>query len=131
MDSTYKQFFTVVRCNHGRYYAKEENTGMIVAPDPGYFIKTKEEKEICENLIHQGYLPLTEEVAKVYGSSFEKASISLKEYDQYDEVLKRDGSYYIEKIKSFCNDSYESDLSELEGYFFKLENPTVKNFHNR
>lgn len=131
VDTTYKQFFTVVRCNHGRYYAKEENTGMIVAPDPGYFMKTREEKEVCENLIQQGYLLLTEEVAKVYGSGFEKASISLKEYDKYDEILKRDGNYYIEKIKNFSNSSYESDLSELEGYFFELEIPIPKNFHNR
>ena len=56
VDTTYKQFFTAVRCNHGRYYAKEENTGMMVAPDPGYFMKTPEEKEICEKIIHQGYL---------------------------------------------------------------------------
>ena len=38
IDSTYRQFFSTMRCNEGRYHKEEENTGLKVAPDPGYFI---------------------------------------------------------------------------------------------
>lgn len=125
IDPTYKQFFTAVRCNHGRYYAKEENTGMIVAPDPGYFMKSREEIEVCENLIQNGYLLLTEPVAKIYGSGFQKASISLENYDQYDIISNYDGNYYIDRIKN-SSSKYCTDFEELDGYAFELEIPEEK-----
>lgn len=129
IDPTYKQFFTAVRCNHGRYYAKEENTGMIVAPDPGYFMKTKKEKEISSSIIKNGYILLTKEVAKVYGDGFKKASISLENYHDYNNI-NYDGSYYIEKIKNSTND-YCTDLEELSGYAFEIDIPNIKNINNR
>lgn len=125
IDPTYKQFFTAVRCNHGRFYAKEENTGMIVAPDPGYFMKTSIEKEICKDIIKNGFTLLTEEVAYVYGSGFKKASISLENYGLHDVISNYDGSFYINMIKNNSKD-YCADLSELEEYGFDLDIPGVK-----
>lgn len=56
IDTTYRQFFTTNRCNEGRYYQEEENTGLKVAPDPGYFI---EDEEFARNLMRNGYIELT------------------------------------------------------------------------
>jgi hypothetical protein len=39
IDVTFRQFFSTVRCNYGRYFTEEENTGICTAPDPGFFIE--------------------------------------------------------------------------------------------
>lgn len=130
IDPTYKQFFTAVRCNHGRYYAKEENTGLITAPDPGYFMNDIHEKEISEKLISNGYIELTEQVAKVYGSGFEKSSITLENYNNHNIISSNNGAYYISRIKN-TSSNYCTDLEELEGYAFELDIPNSKNISNR
>ena len=126
IDPTYKQFFTVVRCNFGRFYAKEENTGKIVAPDPGYFMKTREEINICQELISKGYLPLTEEVAKIYGTGFQKASISLKNTAYYNQISSYTGKDYLQKIKTSGKD-YMMNPRDLEGYDWKIDFSNHKN----
>lgn len=130
IDPTYKQFFTAVRCNHGRYYAKEENTGLIVAPDPGYFMKSNKEKMVAETIIKNGFILLTDEVAKVYGDGFEKASISLDDYNKHDVISTYTGSYYINKIKNTSTE-YCTELEELEGYAFEFDIPSNKNISNK
>lgn len=126
IDPTYKQFFTAVRCNHGRYYAKEENTGLVIAPDPGYFMRTDEEKMIAEAIIRNGFILFSEEVARVYGAGFEKASISLENYSRYDEIFNRTGNYYIDRIKS-TSGQYCIGFGELEDYAFEIDVPVKKN----
>ncbi len=130
IDPTYKQFFTVVRCNLGRFYAKEENTGKIVAPDPGYFMKTEEEKEMSKQLIYNGYLPLTEKVAKIYGSGFQKASVSLENVSDYDQIRLFTGKDYIQKIKETAGD-YAMPLEDFEGNYLELEIPNFKKHSKR
>ena len=125
IDPTYKQFFTTVRCNHGRYYAKEENTGLIVAPDPGYFMKTEKEIEISKSIIENGYILLTEEVAKIYGDGFKKASISLENYYENELLSNNTGKYYIDRIKN-TSTNYYIDISKLEGYAFDFDIPNSK-----
>ena len=75
IDSTYRQFFSTMRCNEGRYYTEEENTNLKVAPDPGYFIT---DINFAKTLMKDGYIELTKENAKKYGEAFYKASITLK-----------------------------------------------------
>ena len=72
IDTTYRQFFTTNRCNEGRYYQEEENTGLKVAPDPGYFV---EDENFARNLMRNGYIELTKETATKYGEAFNKAKI--------------------------------------------------------
>ena len=40
IDTTYRQFFTSIRCNEGMYLNKSNE---INRPDPGFFVKNKEE----------------------------------------------------------------------------------------
>ena len=61
IDTTYRQFFTTNRCNEGRYYQEEENTGLKVAPDPGYFVEDKDfEKRFkfhsAAKSVHHGFV---------------------------------------------------------------------------
>lgn len=52
IDPTYRQFFSSVRCNEGRYYTLEENTGLVANPDPGYFVKDeKAARELLKMVI--------------------------------------------------------------------------------
>lgn len=120
IDSTYRQFFTTNRCNEGRYHQAEENTGLKVAPDPGYFV---EDESFARNLMRNGYVPLTKENATKYGEAFYKASISLEK----QENLNNSNINYYENIIN-SNEDYKVDKEELEGLNIKFRdnNKTIK-----
>lgn len=120
IDSTYRQFFTTNRCNEGRYHQEEENTGLKVAPDPGYFV---EDESFARNLMRNGYVPLTKENATKYGEAFYKASISLEK----QENLNNSNINYYENIIN-SNEDYKVDKEELEGLNLKFRdsNKTMK-----
>lgn len=107
IDTTYRQFFSSVRCHYGRYYTKEENTGMIANPDPGYFV---EDKEFAIKLMKDGFLLLDEESAMLYGKPFYLSSLELQSF----EKLKDKNIHYYEMI---LNDrgSYSVNMYDLEG----------------
>lgn len=113
IDSTYRQFFTTNRCNEGRYYQEEENTGLKVAPDPGYFM---EDETFARNLMRNGYVPLTRENAKKYGEAFYKASIPL---EKKENLNSSNINYYENIINS--NEDYKVDKEELEGLNLKFK----------
>lgn len=118
IDSTYRQFFSTVRCNEGRYYIEEENTGLKVAPDPGYFVT---DENFAKTLMKDGYIELTKENAEKYGEAFYKASIPLKELDKLDAKFNKD--YY--SLILLDNEDYPIRKSELEG--LNLEFPKTSN----
>ena len=118
IDSTYRQFFSTMRCNEGRYYTEEENTNLKVAPDPGYFIT---DIDFAKTLMKDGYIELTKETAIKYGSSFYKASIPLKELEKLDTKDNKD--YY--SLILLDNADYIVRRSELEG--LNLEFPKTSN----
>ena len=118
IDSTYRQFFSTMRCNEGRYYTEEENTNLKVAPDPGYFIT---DIDFAKTLMKDGYIELTKENAKKYGEAFYKASIPLKELEKLDTKANKD--YY--SLILLDNADYIVRKSELEG--LNLEFPKTSN----
>ena len=118
IDSTYRQFFSTMRCNEGRYYTEEENTNLKVAPDPEYFIT---DENFAKTLMKDGYIELTKENAKKYGEPFYKASISLKELYKLD--IKDNKDYY--SLILLDNADYIVRKSELEG--LNLEFPKTSN----
>ncbi|HIS38455.1 MAG TPA: hypothetical protein IAB45_02985 [Candidatus Onthousia faecavium] len=115
IDVTYRQFFTTNRCNEGRYYTEEENTGLLMAPDPGYFV---EDALFAKTLMKDGYIELTDENAKKYGEAFYKAGIPLKDLDRKSMKQK---DYYTQII--FDDEDYVVNRFELEG--INLEFPIV------
>ena len=116
IDSTYRQFFSTMRCNEGRYYTEEENTNLKVAPDPGYFIT---DIDFAKTLMKDGYIELTKENAKKYGEAFYKASISLKNIKSLHNL---NIDYYSNII--FNNEYYKVNKNELEG--LNLVFPIIK-----
>lgn len=111
---------------------ENEDTGKILAPDIGYFMKSDEEKSVCSSIIKNGYILLDDNVAKIYGSGFKLASIPAihnDSYDlEYDKVLNEDGNYFKNCILN-DNGRYCSSINELEDYGFDLEIPISKNIH--
>ncbi len=116
IDSTYRQFFSTMRCNEGRYYTEEENTNLKVAPDPGYFVT---DEIFAKALMKDGYIELTKDNAKKYGEAFHKASIPLKELGK--EVPNKDEKYYEAILLN--DEDYIIRRSELEGLnlFFPIQ----------
>ena len=116
IDATYRQFFSTMRCNEGRYYTEEENTNLKVAPDPGYFVT---DEIFAKDLMKDGYIELTKDNAKKYGEAFHKASIPLKELGK--EVPNKDEKYYEAILLN--DEDYIIRRSELEGLnlFFPIQ----------
>ena len=108
IDSTYRQFFSTMRCNVGRYYTEEENTGFKVAPDPGYFIT---DRDFAKTLMKDGYIELNKENAKKYGETFYKAGISLKDIKLFDNS---NIDYYSNIMLN--NEDYKVNKTELDGF---------------
>lgn len=117
IDPTYRQFFTGVRCNEGRYYMSIEDNN-VLGPDPGYFMDNNEKIQFSNELINNGFIVLNDDNAKIYGDGFSYSNIPLSKFS--DESLIVDntpGSYYVEKINNTSSD-YFLDISDLEDYGF-------------
>lgn len=119
IDVTYRQFFSTVRCNYGRYYTKEENTLLDTAPDPGYFVK---DVDFARNLLGNGYIILNDDTAKKYGESFYLASL-LK-----DEPRKDDNKNYYNDI---LNSSSDYKISDFDFVGFNTSIPSEEKLTNR
>lgn len=91
IDASYRQFFTTARCNYGRYYNLNRNSG----PDPGYYVKDFQNGEnIAKEILKKGYTKLTDDALKMYGGSFiaSKLNIDTKnntDYKNADVVFLR------------------------------------------
>lgn len=69
VDITYRQFFLKQNCSKENYFIK--NNKVLIAPDPGFFMINDEESfQIANALVADGYIELTDLVAKKYGDSF-------------------------------------------------------------
>ena len=117
IDPTYRQFFTSIRCNEGRYYTEEENTGKKTAPDPGYFVK---DKSFAKELISNGYIELTKINAYKYGSSFYLSGL-LKD----NKEKEIDINYYQNIIDS--KDEYKISLEELDMFNYNYLKDIINN----
>lgn len=100
LDATYRQFFSSVRCNEGRYYTVEENTGIVANPDPGYFVR---DEDFAKKLLADGYIRLNREIASLYGEPFYLASLGIEQvkknearkFDYYQAILKNSSDYVV------------------------------------
>lgn len=68
LDPTYLQFFSKENCDNHKYVII--NNSICVTPDPGFFVVADNNESVILALLQDGYVELTEEVAKVYGDSF-------------------------------------------------------------
>ena len=107
IDTTYRQFFSSVRCNEGRYYALEKNTGLIANPDPGYFVTNE---QFAKDLMADGYVKFTKESACLYGEAFYLSSLEICKRKDKDD---RNFDYYRAILNS--SSDYSIHYDELEG----------------
>lgn len=107
IDTTYRQFFTSIRCNEGMYL---NNSSDVNRPDPGYFVK---DQEFAKKLMRDGYILLDETTAKLYGEPFYLASL-----DKDDIVIVNNIDFYNNILDSIGD--YKLDIEELEGLEVKF-----------
>lgn len=110
IDITYRQFFSTVRCNEGRYYAKDENYDLETAPDPGYFV---EDKEFAKELMGRGFVELNEVTAKKYGEPFYLSSLKLGE-----EKDKNERNYFMNITELFGD--YSINLIDVDSFDYNF-----------
>lgn len=118
IDTTYRQFFSTVRCNVGRYYLEENDLDIETTPAPGFFV---EDKEFAKKLMGNGYIELIEETAKKYGEPFYLSSLKLGEKN------KRVNYNYLEPIMDTSCD-YSMNLNDINSFNcnFPIEVDEVK-----
>lgn len=68
LDPTYLQFFSKEKCDSHRFVIIDNS--ICVAPDPGFFVVENHNESVILPLLQNGYIELTEKVAKAYGDSF-------------------------------------------------------------
>jgi hypothetical protein len=118
IDITYRQFFSTVRCNYGRYFTEEENTHIKTAPDPGFFV---EDKDFAKELMGRGYILLDKNSAKKYGEPFYLSSLDYDSIKNFNNI--KDDNYFDLILNSSFNNYIISEDS-LEG--FNLSFPSDK-----
>lgn len=107
IDTTYRQFFTTIRCNEGRYYTKDENTNNDAKPDPGYFV---DNILFSKKLMLNGYVELNKLNAEYYGKPFYLSTLNKEDVKNYINI-----NFYDNIISDNIN-SYaisEEDLEQL------------------
>lgn len=100
LDATYRQFFSSVRCNEGRYYTREENTLLVANPDPGYFV---DDEDFTRELLRNGYILLNKKNASIYGEGFYLSSFDINnvnkiknsKLDYYNLILNSNSDYVV------------------------------------
>ena len=105
IDPTYIQFFDKENCDKNKFVVI--NDLVCVTPDPGFFVVNANNVNILLPLLKNGYIELTEDVAKAYGDSFfqTKQGVSLNQIK--NNVTN--GSNYIKWFQK-----YTSKLSKTE-----------------
>ena len=100
IDTTYRRFFTSIKCNEGMYY---KNDNIVNSPDPGYFVK---DIDFVKSLMRDGYVILNDYNAKCYGepfylSSLEKEDMTIVNNINYLDNIMSDNSDYALDSESF------------------------------
>lgn len=94
VDTTYRQFFGILHCNHGTYYNRDEIKGRMAAPDVGYFIiQSVEGREFATELLKKGFILLNPKNAYLYGHSFSNSIASARQGKDVD-VAASPNDYY-------------------------------------
>ena len=111
VDPTYIQFFTKEGCDKSKFVILKDK--VCITPDPGYFISESNSEETVMPLLTDGYIELTDEVAKAYGDSFFQTKVGVTPNQmQYDVAT---GSSYIRWFQHFTSriSKSEEELSDM------------------
>ena len=135
IDATYRQFFLYDKYtnSHGEYINDPE-FGKDVPSIPGYWLlKSKGGREVAEKILSDGYIECTEEVAKLYGDSFELAGRE-RESNRRGRVPSNkeldsgiSGAQYIFNMTSpHCQTKIDYSIEEFDNWGINLNTPLMK-----
>lgn len=140
IDPTFRQFCLKENCNEEKFKKENWIHYDAIAPHPGFFMKREnllklgqtdkyanEAENLCKNIIYNGYFPLNEQTAKLYGDAFTRASTEL---EHQGKVIEMTGMEFINNFNNISNDTYKevgeefytrlpSEIIEAEMPFFK------------
>lgn len=105
IDPSYSQFFLKEKCSSENYLIY--NNTVIKAPDPGYYYLLNRDKQpIAKKILEEGFILLTEDVAKAYADSFYKTRRGKGAYfDMLNTPTDISGAIYL---KAFLKTNIEN-----------------------
>ena len=93
IDLTYRQFFSLAQANDGTFYENQPLLRDRVGPSAGYYVsKSLAGRSFAIDLVKNGYIELTAENAKIYGSGFECETLNKSNYGDLYKIMSRDGN---------------------------------------
>lgn len=116
VDVTYRQFFVAIKATEASYYDGGYYKN-LTGPVAGYYVmQSPGGEEFARSLLKNGYIELTEENARIYGSAFSKQGICLN--SKKDEVLRLETHTGREYIEAMVNnkESYDYTREEMCGF---------------
>lgn len=95
IDLTYRQFFLKEQCKKERFCSCKGIT--YLSPDPGYYYEVNPEHQfIAKTIIENGYVKLTNQIAKIYCDSF---YITRRGYvNEYSNTSNISGNVYLSSL---------------------------------
>ena len=114
LDATYRQFFTTLQCNLGRFYEGDPRFKDKCGPNCGYYLMKDKGRAFATELLSKGYVELTEYNAKAYGTGFSAEGICrVSTHDDVKRILGHSGKEYIDVINNEMLQE-EIDYSRLD-----------------
>lgn len=117
LDASYRQFFTTLRCNEGRYYDLNYKS----SPDCGYYlINYLNGKDVANEILKNGYIELTDDALKKYATAFVATKLNIDTKDTLGQVLNTDLSTLKNTIQNnqteldFDRDEIKEELKIIE-----------------
>ena len=129
IDTTYRQFFSSNHCQKSCFNAENKEEFCLYTPDPGYFMcvantKSKKTVEFAQELLHKGYIELTEENLRMYALGFIYSSIPKEETKLYETVEKISTEELINAILN-KQEEIDYDTSEFDNWGMRIRIPNV------
>ena len=111
LDASYRQYFTSVECSTGRFYLDN----CTHSPSAGYYVcQTEEGKNMASTILKYGFIELTPQIAKLYGSGFSCESLSLETLEKQKEIMAIPENEFLYSINYLQEKELNNDKEELE-----------------
>ena len=122
IDPTYIYYFLFINANAGILY---ENKSKFKSPAAGFYVcKSNEGQEFAVELIQNGFIELTLNNARLYGAGFECEKLNLINYNDWEKIMAKSGSEYLNIINSKQEELLYGP-ENIEVYEFRTEFPSV------
>ncbi len=117
VDVTYRQFFVTIMATAGNYFEGNSTFKGKTGPLAGYYVmQSPEGRVLATELTKKGFIELTEENARIYGSGFSLESVNLsKSPSEVNRIASHSGSEYIWSMHE-NQEEYDYSRDEFASY---------------